>query len=61
MLFIGKALLPLTIVSSQTLFQVTEKSISNDNQPIILAGDFNVNFALPQAQPLFEFFENIVL
>ena len=34
------------MADSQALFQVTEKPINNYNQPIIIAREFNVNFAL---------------
>ena len=43
MLFIGKALLPLTMAGSQALSQVVGKSLNYYNKPIILARDFIIN------------------
>ena len=57
-ILISKALFPRTPIGSQTLSELTDEPINDYNQPVIPIGDFNIHFALPEAQPLLEFFEN---
>ncbi|KAK0074032.1 hypothetical protein PV326_012816, partial [Microctonus aethiopoides] len=54
-LFIGKSLLPLSIAGSQTLADLIGVLVDYCEQSVILAGDFNVNFSLPEAEPLIKF------
>ena len=59
-LFIEKALLSLSNLGSQALDDVIGKRVEYCEQPVILAGDFNVlvNFSLPAAAPLLQFLKD---
>ncbi|KAK0075915.1 hypothetical protein PV326_011191 [Microctonus aethiopoides] len=56
-LFIGKSLLPLLTAGSQALADLIGEPVDYCQQPVILAGHFNVNFSLPEAEPLLKFFD----
>ncbi|EAL59434.1 conserved hypothetical protein [Wolbachia endosymbiont of Drosophila ananassae] len=54
-MFIGKALLPLSTAGSQALAEIIGEPVEYSEQPVLLAGDFNINFSLPEAEPLLAF------
>jgi hypothetical protein len=56
-LFVGKALLPLIVAGSRALEEITGEPVYYCHRPVVLTGDFNVNFSLPEAQPLLDFLE----
>lgn len=56
-LFLGKSLLPLTLAGTHALAEVLGKPVDYAELPVILAGDFNVNFSQPEFQPLLQFLE----
>ncbi|XP_063973302.1 uncharacterized protein LOC135160564 isoform X4 [Diachasmimorpha longicaudata] len=53
--FIGKSLLPLCGIGSQALADIIEEEADYCQWPVILAGDFNVNFSLAESEPLLTF------
>lgn len=57
-LFIAKSLLTLSTAGSQALADVTGEEIDYCERPVILAGDFNVNFSLPEAETLLTFLKD---
>jgi hypothetical protein len=56
-LFVNKALLPLTVAGSRALKEITGEPVYYCDRPVVLTGDFNINFSLPEAQPLLDFLE----
>ncbi|XP_054084985.1 uncharacterized protein LOC128921395 [Zeugodacus cucurbitae] len=54
-LLIGKALLPLSTVGSQAFADIIGEPVEYSEQPVLLAGDFIVNFSLPEAELLLAF------
>uniref|UniRef100_A0A2S2QSI5 Endonuclease/exonuclease/phosphatase domain-containing protein n=1 Tax=Sipha flava TaxID=143950 RepID=A0A2S2QSI5_9HEMI len=56
-LFVSKALLPLTVAGFRGLEEITGEPVYYCDRPVVLIGDFNVNFSLPVAQLLLDFLE----
>ncbi|EAL57857.1 hypothetical protein WwAna0671 [Wolbachia endosymbiont of Drosophila ananassae] len=55
LIVIGKALLPLSTAGSQALAEIIGEPVEYSEQPVLLAEDFNINFSLPEAEPLLAF------
>jgi hypothetical protein len=47
----------LTVAGSQALEEITGEPVYYCDRPVVLTGDFNVNFLLPEAQLLLDFLE----
>lgn len=58
MWFLSKALLALTLESSRSIEEITDKPLDYRDRPMILTGDFNVKFSLSDSKPLLNFLEN---